>query len=211
MRVMTAALPRAAYLNGRSPRAGSYQLRSRCRLRPTHRGSAPHASGIDRDDPPIYRPSPRSRRRSPSRRERREPFRRKPSPTAHSHPRRGRRALSAPRSRRLWGPVTAPRVCYDAACAPSPRPAASSSTSRALRVSDIVSDKTSVDHLLSRGTWVATGDAITAKSTARDMRGAAARDFPSWTSPVRIRSAAPTRQGVTGKPVAPSACRVTAG
>src|SRR5712691_3525009 len=38
-------------------------------------------------------------------------------------------------------------------------------------------DKASVDHLLPRGTGVATGDAITAKSRARDMPGAAARDF----------------------------------
>ena len=33
--------------------------------------------------------------------------------------------------------------------------------------------------------------------------------FPSWTSPVRIRSAAPLIQGVTGQPVAPSASRIT--
>src|SRR5262245_48826560 len=34
------------------------------------------------------------------------------------------------------------------------------------------------------------------------------RGFPSRTSPVRIRSAAPKFQGVTGQPVAPSALRV---
>ena len=71
------------------------------------------------------------------------------------------------------------------------------------------SDKTSVDQLLTRGTGVVTAGANAMKSIARDIRDAAARDFPSWTSPVRIRSPAPNFQGLAGHPAGPSQFQVT--